>query len=279
MIYESFDDRIKRFELWTKTGEWRTGWPRAIGYVFLGEAVLRFGRYHFGSEWSDLDPIIGQVPPKTTEDALWVKWQNINLRKLNLLADYPSTSDRDRSLVHFEQIQRTISDLAVIRVLNTGVQAPGGGAVTALPWEAWQTQNLGPRFSLCQFDPEARLSSMNTTSRYHGYIFVSAESLDRCIADEKLNTASSNPLRTTVRKGRRPGSGAYDWLKFEREVFRQLGEEGMIDSDDPAWRQSTLEGRMSEWVIIQDWKPGPSESTIRRYVVEAIKKHKQRKAE
>jgi hypothetical protein len=81
-------------------------------------------------------------------------------------------------------------------------------------------------------------------------------------------------------RGRPRGSGKYPWSKFDREVCRRLGEEGGVDSNDPDWRQARLEKRMSEWVESQKWpEPGPSESMIRDHVVEAIRKHKQHKAE
>ncbi len=185
---------------------WRhpEGWPHdPLNYVFLARAFQEIGRARYGDEWTDryIEP---EEPPDDCDEA----------------ANEQYDRDCEEAELKFENmrasIARTIAKQSELGNLVTALRHKAGGRMNALDPDCWNTEYFGPRFFRCQmsldqpFEDPARVS---VGSCY--WIYVTRESLDRCISGDSAAGLAANPSamgqsKPKGRPGRRPGTGSYD---------------------------------------------------------------------
>jgi hypothetical protein len=285
------------FLFWT----WPEKWPKVADYVFLAKAVLAFGQAMFGTKWTDLDPVIEPLDPnllRRSDQAaldLVAEWRRRRFALEKMMgpegtAIALTAAARAGSRSHFIRVQQKIAELAVTGVLKTSVRPVPGGELTEVPAHWWRTENeyLAARFALCRLYPTKPFSkTIEINDRYDFYIFVAERdlkkelaALSRSVANTRTEGQPSSLASPQIsHRGRRPGSGNYDWPAFEEEAIRVLEHKGDINrSIDPSWIQARLEEQMMNWAK-RNWGKEPAPSTIGIYVNRAIAEFRRRKAD
>lgn len=138
----------------------RKRWEDApVGYIYLGEAVLRYGRLLFGEEWRDDDLVhadandpIPPIPPRLGETP-----------ELDFLERIRYANDRihyARERTHFAAKQRAdmvieyVIDEARHGRLSLHTRATKGGVLSTTPNEFWDRQKSRHVFRACFISPE-----------------------------------------------------------------------------------------------------------------------------
>ncbi len=189
------------------------------------------GRARYGEQWTDsyIEP---EDPPEGCDDA----------------AEEQYELDCEKAQVKFEEmhasIARTIAEQSELGNLATALRHMAGGKILPLEPYVWNAQNVGTRFFRCQmsldkpFQDPARVRF----EPLH-WIYVTRESLDRCISGGSAAGLAGNPPATSQSKpkgrpGRRPGTGS--WEVADRpllEKMHRLITRGRAKSADDAARQ------------------------------------------
>ncbi len=150
---------MQEWEHWLATSRQR--WRAApVGYVYLGEAVLRFGRIIFGDEWRDDDLVYAEAkaptppnPPRLEESDPSHFLERI--RYANERIHYA------RKRAHFAAKRR--ADIVIAHVINEArhcrlvlhTQAARGGSLSPpTPAEFWDTEKSRHVFKACHISPE-----------------------------------------------------------------------------------------------------------------------------
>lgn len=99
-----------------------------------------------------------------------------------------------RIIWRFEAVTRMIATEAEAGRLVTGLRPTVGGVVRAIPAVSWNTEELSPRFTMCQMHPADPFSRAFAGEDFE-WIFVGAESLKQVVNGLKSKPASSSLAR------------------------------------------------------------------------------------
>jgi hypothetical protein len=263
------------WEFWTTE---RHRWPRRDGWVFLADAVIRFGSVMFPNEWRDVDPLIkpwdASIDPRRKDEetlgyAVWFVHCRIAVeRVLGKAEAAKALSPSGRALAHrrFMDVMNKIAELAAVQKLITGARPREGGEITKMEQPIWSTETLQPRFTVCQLylpDPYAdRIAGPG-----YSYIFVSKKSLDQALSP----TASIRRVATTSKAEikcqkwleaemlRSPLKRPQPRVEFWREAISKFGDRLSRRGFDRAWNTAAGVTGAQAWLAAGRPKKSPQE--------------------
>jgi hypothetical protein len=211
-------------------------WPRdSRDWVFLARAVYEIGRARYPSEWTGDEPVTWRNPSPATETPLPEDPSEADHRQVQYahqvlkeqhpevaakVLTFPTLIRPDdwklarieterlrlvslRIIWRFEAITRMIATEAEAGRLVTGLRPTDGGVVRVMPVEWWNTENLCPRFTMCQMHPAEPFSRAFTGEDFE-WIFVRAKSLKQFVNNLKSKPASSTLARRRATEFLRP---------------------------------------------------------------------------
>lgn len=215
-------------QLWDHPERWPHDLP---DYVFLARAFQEMGRARYGEQWTDsyIEP---EEPPEDCDDA----------------AEEQYELDCEKALVKFEEmrasIAHTIAEQSELGNLATALRHTAGGKMLPLEPYFWNAENVGTRFFRCQMSlDEPFQDPARVRFEPLHWIYVTRESLDRCISGGSAAGLAANPpamgqSKPKTRPGRRPGTGSYDVADGPLlEKMHRLITKGRAKSPHDAARQ------------------------------------------
>lgn len=144
-------------------------WPREpSGYVFLARAFDMIGRAMFGPNWTGEECLAGQprlLTSPQSPDAMAVH--------KTALAAYEKK----------KTVQNEIAMRCESRQINSAFRYVEGGEMLDINPICWNTDNLDPRFALCQLDPRNPFGSAISGDHF-GWIFLEREDLERFLLSQ-----------------------------------------------------------------------------------------------
>lgn len=242
----------------TRLTFWLQGsWPRdSSTHVFLAGAIDAIGKAMYGQEWRgsldvglQLEPALplwdmdGSFPETFRAHALLAKhrpelgrkpfkgavhgvkelsgeeWQAARevVKQLN--------KDKLAGVKRFGTVRQTIIRHAEAGTLHTASRPIPGGQYTPIPAWWWNSENLHPRFEMCQINPQDPFGN-GFAGQGYCWIFVTRESLERLIAG--LKDHQPNPEGNQQAESPLPDVEFYDLVplpgKKQQVVFRALKE-------------------------------------------------------
>ena len=271
-------------------------WPTALGYVFLASVVQQIGKALFGDEWLESDPYAepyrdprpGETYSLADLYGLPTQSNPMGGRPFDPNPSDAAHAANGAALRRLEVVRTSIVDAGLKGTLVFGTQPQAGGAVTKLPPVVWQTEQARLRFRFCKIDPFNPFSNAFDGGGLH-YLFVTADSLRRFLGAVQRRAASAQAVdvhSAPRKRGRKKGSGVYQWADFNAACLEILRDYGGINlADDSLFTKAELTRQMKKW-IAKHWLDGdgeptdPADSTIRHHCddVIAIYEDQQRKA-
>jgi hypothetical protein len=199
-----------------------SGWPvDTRSHLFLARAVDGVGKTLFGDGWTGKEPTteiyrpLPYLPPSTGSDAYFahelLRVSHPDLKRAPLrfgpgslpivrftgqewtMARALVKTNHDEhapALARFRQTTATMAAWAAEGKLLTALRPTAGGDFTALAPLAWNTEQLDPRFTLCQMSPRDPFSPGFAGDGF-GWIYIERESLLSCLAAPASTTASA----------------------------------------------------------------------------------------
>ena len=198
----------ERFTFWVLKRQFGdTPWPADTrSHVFLGNAVNEIGKALFGSDWTGAEPATSLMPLSNRQ------------RERRCLSEEVA---KDRAakrpaMERFSRVKATIIQLAETEQLATALRPKLGGDPVPVHRSLWNSERTDVRFHYCGMSRREPFGN-GVWGDCFEYIFVTRESLDRCIAaltaPRQIESAPAGPAPPEAMapkpRGKKRGDGSY----------------------------------------------------------------------